>query len=78
MACFSARALRPTIKCQEGDMDKYLQQLQSEWMKFCLSVEEPLIIPMVHEFYLAFKQREATRPFYEMCSFVKVRGVNVQ
>jgi len=48
-----------------------------EWMKFYLSVEETLIIPMVHEFYLAFKQREATRPFYEMCSFVKVRGVNV-
>ncbi|MBA0876830.1 hypothetical protein Goshw_023058, partial [Gossypium schwendimanii] len=26
---------------------------------------------MVQEFYLALKQREATRPFYEMCSVVK-------
>ncbi|MBA0575895.1 hypothetical protein Golob_027837 [Gossypium lobatum] len=32
---------------------------------------------MVQEFYLALKQREATRPFYEMRSIVKVRGVNV-
>ncbi|MBA0749490.1 hypothetical protein Gogos_003410 [Gossypium gossypioides] len=36
-----------------------------------------LIIPMVQEFYLAFKHRETARPFYEMCSFVKVRRVNV-
>ncbi|MBA0700964.1 hypothetical protein Goari_026891 [Gossypium aridum] len=32
---------------------------------------------MVQEFYLALKQREATRAFYEMRSFVKLRGVNV-
>ncbi|MBA0686842.1 hypothetical protein Goari_014418 [Gossypium aridum] len=32
---------------------------------------------MEQEFYLALKQREATRPFYEMRSFLKVRGVNV-
>lgn len=32
---------------------------------------------MVWEFYLALKQIEAARPFYEMCSFVKVKGVNV-
>ncbi|MBA0820425.1 hypothetical protein Gohar_021787 [Gossypium harknessii] len=32
---------------------------------------------MVLEFYLALKQKEATRPFYEMHSLVKVRGVNV-
>ncbi|MBA0766647.1 hypothetical protein Gotri_015669 [Gossypium trilobum] len=31
---------------------------------------------MVQEFYLALKQREATRPFYQLRSFVKVRGVN--
>ncbi|MBA0646394.1 hypothetical protein Goklo_014365, partial [Gossypium klotzschianum] len=39
--------------------------------------EEPLIIPVVQQFYLALKQRETTRPFYEIHSFVKVRGVNV-
>ncbi|MBA0782849.1 hypothetical protein Gotri_000670 [Gossypium trilobum] len=32
---------------------------------------------MVQEFYLALKQREATRPFYDMRSFVKVRGDNI-
>ncbi|MBA0767140.1 hypothetical protein Gotri_016086 [Gossypium trilobum] len=32
---------------------------------------------MVQEFYLTLKQREATRPFYEMRSFLKFRGVNV-
>ncbi|MBA0845152.1 hypothetical protein Goarm_023199, partial [Gossypium armourianum] len=32
---------------------------------------------MMQEFYLALKQREATRPFYEMRSVVKVRGVNI-
>ncbi|MBA0787739.1 hypothetical protein Gotri_025387 [Gossypium trilobum] len=26
---------------------------------------------------MALKKREGTRPFYEMCSFVKVREVNV-
>ncbi|MBA0754759.1 hypothetical protein Gogos_019965 [Gossypium gossypioides] len=31
---------------------------------------------MVLEFYLALKQKESTRPFYEMHSLVKVRGVN--
>ncbi|MBA0783346.1 hypothetical protein Gotri_001076 [Gossypium trilobum] len=46
-------------------------------MKFCLPVEEPLIIHVVQEFYLALKQREPARPFYEMLSFGKVRGVNV-
>ncbi|MBA0786601.1 hypothetical protein Gotri_027278 [Gossypium trilobum] len=35
------------------------------------------MIPVVQEFYLELKQREASRPFYEMRSFVKVRGVNV-
>ncbi|MBA0755347.1 hypothetical protein Gogos_020352 [Gossypium gossypioides] len=32
---------------------------------------------MVQEFYIALKQKEATRPFYEMHSSVKVKGVNV-
>ncbi|MBA0789032.1 hypothetical protein Gotri_025094 [Gossypium trilobum] len=32
---------------------------------------------MVLEFYLALKQKEATRPFYEMHSLVKVKWVNV-
>ncbi|MBA0747741.1 hypothetical protein Gogos_004630 [Gossypium gossypioides] len=31
----------------------------------------------MQEFYLALKQRETIRPFYEMHSFVKVREVNV-
>ncbi|MBA0840634.1 hypothetical protein Goarm_003205, partial [Gossypium armourianum] len=103
MASFSASASIPAIKFQEGDMDKYLQQLQlyifiqkqefdhlmrnckgiwdnaieREWKKFCLPSEEPLIIPVVQEFYLDLKQREATKPFYEMHSFVKDRGINV-
>ncbi|MBA0779789.1 hypothetical protein Gotri_003994 [Gossypium trilobum] len=46
-------------------------------MKFYLPAEGPLIILMVQEFYLALKQREATRPFYKMYSFVNVRRVNV-
>ncbi|MBA0696116.1 hypothetical protein Goari_002699, partial [Gossypium aridum] len=32
---------------------------------------------MVQEFYLALKQRETARPFSNMDSLVKVRGVNV-
>ncbi|MBA0839230.1 hypothetical protein Goarm_004980, partial [Gossypium armourianum] len=32
---------------------------------------------MVQEFYLALNKKEATKPFYEMRSFMKVRGVNV-
>ncbi|MBA0628670.1 hypothetical protein Godav_023353 [Gossypium davidsonii] len=32
---------------------------------------------MVQEFYLALKQREAAKPFYEMRSFEKVIGFNV-
>ncbi|MBA0661899.1 hypothetical protein Goklo_006124 [Gossypium klotzschianum] len=50
---------------------------EREWTKFCLPAEEPLIIPVVQKFYLPLKQKEAARPFYEMHSFVKVRGVNV-
>ncbi|MFQ6622030.1 hypothetical protein Gotur_002604 [Gossypium turneri] len=50
---------------------------EREWTKFCLPFEEPIIIPVVQEFYLALKQREVVRPFYEMCFLVKVRGVNV-
>ncbi|MBA0844932.1 hypothetical protein Goarm_022828, partial [Gossypium armourianum] len=42
-----------------------------------LPLEEPIIIPVVHEFYLDLKEREAKRPFYEMRSSVKVRGVNI-
>ncbi|MBA0727973.1 hypothetical protein Golax_000918 [Gossypium laxum] len=51
--------------------------IEREWMKFCLPVEEPLIIHVVQEFYLALKQREPARPFYEMLSFGKVKRVNV-
>ncbi|MFQ6621970.1 hypothetical protein Gotur_002858 [Gossypium turneri] len=50
---------------------------EREWMKFCLLAEESLIIPVMQDFYLALKQRESVRPFYKMCSFVKVKGVNV-
>ncbi|MBA0857080.1 hypothetical protein Goshw_007156, partial [Gossypium schwendimanii] len=50
---------------------------KKEWTKVCLPTEEPLIIPVVQEFYLVLKQREPVKPFYEMCSSVKVRGVNV-
>ncbi|MBA0624804.1 hypothetical protein Godav_010092 [Gossypium davidsonii] len=103
MASFSASASSLAIEFQEGDMDKYLQQLQSytfiqeqgfdplmrnckgiwenatkrEWKKFCLLVEKPLIILVVQDFYLALKQREAAKQFYEMHSFVKVKRVNV-
>ncbi|MBA0792963.1 hypothetical protein Gohar_017408, partial [Gossypium harknessii] len=48
-----------------------------EWNNFCLQLEEPTIIPIVQEFYLPLKEREATRPFYELESFVKVKGFNV-
>ncbi|MBA0722854.1 hypothetical protein Golax_003495 [Gossypium laxum] len=51
--------------------------IEREWTKFCLPAEEPLIIPVVQEFYLALKQKEAAKPFYEMRSFVKVKRVNV-
>ncbi|MBA0869865.1 hypothetical protein Goshw_004459 [Gossypium schwendimanii] len=103
MASFSASASSLAIEFQEGDMEKYLQQLQlyifiqeqefdhlmrnckgmwdnaieREWKKFCLPSEEPLIIPVVQEFYLDLKQRETAKPFYEMHSFVKDRGINV-
>ncbi|KAH1082320.1 hypothetical protein J1N35_022081, partial [Gossypium stocksii] len=45
---------------------------EKEWTKFYLSAKDPLIISVVQEFYLALKQREAVRLFYEMRSFVKV------
>ncbi|MBA0864806.1 hypothetical protein Goshw_006358 [Gossypium schwendimanii] len=51
--------------------------IEREWTKFCLPFQEPTIIPIMQEFYLALKQREATRPFYGMQFFVKVRGTNV-
>ncbi|MBA0687175.1 hypothetical protein Goari_014730 [Gossypium aridum] len=51
--------------------------IEREWTKFCLSSEELTIIPIVQEFYLALKQREATEPFYRIWSFVKVRRINV-
>ncbi|MBA0597687.1 hypothetical protein Gorai_007487, partial [Gossypium raimondii] len=50
---------------------------EREWAKFYLPAEEPIVIPLVQEFYLALKQKEVTRPFYEMCAVVKVRGVNI-
>ncbi|KAA3461854.1 DNA damage-inducible protein 1-like [Gossypium australe] len=50
---------------------------EREWKKFCLPSEKPTIFCMVQEFYLSLKQREATRPFYELRSFVKVKGINV-
>ncbi|MBA0756570.1 hypothetical protein Gogos_021884 [Gossypium gossypioides] len=51
--------------------------IEREWTNFCLPPEEPTVIPMVQEFYLVLKEREATRPFYEMRTFVEVRGINV-
>ncbi|MFQ6662399.1 hypothetical protein Gotur_030244 [Gossypium turneri] len=51
--------------------------IEKEWNKLCLPSEELIIILIVQEFYLALKQREATRPFYKIRSFVKVRGINV-
>ncbi|MBA0839007.1 hypothetical protein Goarm_004782 [Gossypium armourianum] len=50
---------------------------EREWTKFCLPAEEPIVIPLVQEFYLALKQKEVTRPFYEMRAVVKVGGVNI-
>ncbi|MBA0820611.1 hypothetical protein Gohar_028027 [Gossypium harknessii] len=50
---------------------------EREWTKFCLSSEEPTIIPIVQEFFLVLKQREAISPTYGMRSFVKVRRVNI-
>ncbi|MBA0777667.1 hypothetical protein Gotri_005662 [Gossypium trilobum] len=77
--------LQPYTFIQEHGFDLLMRNckgiwentIEREWMKFCLPTEEPLIIPVVQEFYLALKQKEAARPFYEMRSFVKVRGVNV-
>ncbi|MFQ6642690.1 hypothetical protein Gotur_018754 [Gossypium turneri] len=40
--------------------------IEREWTKFCLSPEEPKIILVVQEFYLALKEREAKRPVYEI------------
>ncbi|MBA0702512.1 hypothetical protein Goari_005558 [Gossypium aridum] len=51
--------------------------IEKEWNKLCLPSEELIVIPIVQEFYLALKQREATRPFYGIRSIVKVRGINV-
>ncbi|MBA0763187.1 hypothetical protein Gotri_012682 [Gossypium trilobum] len=53
-----------------------LNSRKATWTSTCNNYK-PTIIPIVQEHYLALKQREATRPFYEMRSFVKVRGVNV-
>ncbi|MBA0696377.1 hypothetical protein Goari_002931 [Gossypium aridum] len=39
---------------------------EREWTNFCLPPEEPKIIPIVQEFYVALKEREVTRPFYEL------------
>ncbi|MFQ6625978.1 hypothetical protein Gotur_005597 [Gossypium turneri] len=50
---------------------------EREWTNFCLPPEEPTVIPVVQRFYLTLKEREATMPFYEMRTFVKVRGVNI-
>ncbi|MBA0553749.1 hypothetical protein Golob_012900 [Gossypium lobatum] len=55
----------------------YKTQLEREWTNFCLPPEEPTVIPIVQKFYLTLKEREATMPFYEMRTFVKVRGVNI-
>ncbi|MBA0696114.1 hypothetical protein Goari_002698, partial [Gossypium aridum] len=44
---------------------------------FCLPPEEPTIIPVVQELNLALKEREATRPYYELQTSVKVKGVNI-
>ncbi|MBA0662052.1 hypothetical protein Goklo_006250 [Gossypium klotzschianum] len=50
---------------------------EREWTNFCSPSEEPIIIPVVQEFYPALKEKETIRRFYEMRPFVKVRGVNV-
>ncbi|MBA0568354.1 hypothetical protein Golob_005853, partial [Gossypium lobatum] len=50
---------------------------EREWTNFCSLPEEPIITHVVKEFYPALKEKEEIRPFYEMRSFVKVRGVNV-
>ncbi|MBA0550992.1 hypothetical protein Golob_021896, partial [Gossypium lobatum] len=50
---------------------------EREWTKFCLPAEEPTVSPLVQEFYLALKQRVATRPFYEMRVVVKAKRINV-
>ncbi|MBA0681885.1 hypothetical protein Goari_023657, partial [Gossypium aridum] len=50
---------------------------ERQWTKYCLLDEEPLIISMVQEFYLGLKYSEASKLSYVMCSFVKVRRVNV-
>lgn len=35
-----------------------------EWTQFCLPSKEPLVIPIVQEFYLALKKREESIPFF--------------
>ncbi|MBA0851467.1 hypothetical protein Goshw_020380, partial [Gossypium schwendimanii] len=51
--------------------------IEREWTSFCLPYEEPTIILVVQEFYLELKEREATRPYYELRTYVKVKGFNV-
>ncbi|MBA0634066.1 hypothetical protein Godav_029730 [Gossypium davidsonii] len=50
---------------------------ECEWITFYLPPKEPTIIPVVQEFYLILKEREVMRPYYEMRTCVKVRGVDV-
>ncbi|KAH1097297.1 hypothetical protein J1N35_014218 [Gossypium stocksii] len=51
--------------------------IESEWANFYLPPEEATVILVVQEFYLALKEREVTRSFYEMRTSIKVRVVNV-
>ncbi|MBA0655804.1 hypothetical protein Goklo_008233 [Gossypium klotzschianum] len=75
--------LQPYTFIQEQTFDPLMRNCKGiweiaterEWTNFYLPLEEPTIIPIVQEFYLALKEREAARPFYELRSFVKVRGV---
>ncbi|MBA0804941.1 hypothetical protein Gohar_004493 [Gossypium harknessii] len=75
--------LQPYTFIQEQTFDPLMRNCngiweiatEREWTNFYLPLEEPTIIPIVQEFYLALKEREETRPFYELRSFVKVKGV---
>ncbi|MBA0568442.1 hypothetical protein Golob_005938, partial [Gossypium lobatum] len=73
MASFSVSASSLAIEFQEGDMDKYLQQLQPYTF-----IQEAYNNSHGARILSSIKtKKEATKPFYEMRSFMKVRGVNV-
>ncbi|KAK5845501.1 hypothetical protein PVK06_001691 [Gossypium arboreum] len=46
------------------------------WGYFGKNLKEPIVVPIVHEFYASFRDQESSRPYDAICEIVIVRDMD--